>query len=464
MSHKLQTRLISGLLVFVMVFAAVVGAGLAINYDFGEMFSGLGFGFGSNSGSNMTAINTTNPGSFITANGTYGYEITASANKLTVDGDRDAAYTASGLKVSASYLMPASNSTFDVYFAADDENLYVLYEFSKVEPIYYNASYSGKHHFDLAEFHLDLNAGMTSGQVFQINGGIAGSEDSATKPNIIDNSLGVTDYTVKHTGLGGYGYNVEFAIPLSRVSGTYNGAKAVSFTALSTISTKYDGTSTAPTRSYTFAGNVWTDSHPGSTDANTPKNYPSTLVIKESPLQFTTSAGNVGNYVIKSETPIALDGVRDSVYDTNGIKKLTAVYGTGRGGFDFYAAADDEYVYFFYEITKTSSSKLYYYDEYPGYKSQWHFDGADFILGLNGKEGSGDKVEFHMNARHEGYGKNPATGATGTAVSYDGAIASNKLDNFYVKHVTTPGQGSSVKYTIEARVRYRSLSSPGGFP
>jgi len=449
MGHKIQTRVIAAALVFVMMFASIVSAGIAIDGDFSDLLKALGFGTDKSSGTNLsTTINTKNPGNFITPEGNYGYEITASGSKLAVDGVRDSAYTASGIKLTSNYIMPASASKFDVYFAADDTNLYVLYEFSKVEPIYYDSAYANdgsRHHFDLAEFNLNLAGTVASGSTLQVLGYREGGKGTALTNGAVP--AAVTDYYVKHTGLGGYGYNVEFCIPLDQITGRYNGEKAMTFSALSTIDTAYNSsTKTAPTRTYTFAQNAWGDAHPDSTDANTPKNHPSTLVIKESGTAFTTPAGQVGHYVAKTDG-LVLDGKRDSIYDEAGIT-IPSISQNGRGTFNFSMAADSTNVYFLYEVTKTVNSNLYY----ASCDNQWTLDGADFVIRADGSEASGGYSEKHINAKIEGYGKDPTTGAAGPALSYDNILGAGIVSNYYVKHMTTPGNGNSVQYNIEFTV------------
>ena len=171
MGHSIQTRIISAALVFVMVFASIVAAGASINGDLSDFFNALGFGNSQNSSTNL-AINTAKTKyDFVTDGGNWGYEITKTTG-LVLDGLKDDAYTTSGITLNAKNYngsnngLPASGSTFTVSFAADNTNIYVFYEFTKKEAIFYDST--STHWYDCVDFLLGLDASEKQNAEFRI--------------------------------------------------------------------------------------------------------------------------------------------------------------------------------------------------------------------------------------------------------------------------------------------------------
>ena len=168
--------------------------------------------------------------------------------EIKIDGVLEKAYY-KGVYLIAEINMVASGSTFDVFMTADSENIYVFYEFTKAEEIFWDETYEFFYHFDCADFVLGLDGVEGRGAEFRIMAGVEGGNGVAIEKDAL--KYGVSDYYVKHTEKG---YNVEFSIPLSSVTGKdASGNKMISFTALSTITTAWDDKTAAPARKYPVA-------------------------------------------------------------------------------------------------------------------------------------------------------------------------------------------------------------------
>lgn len=188
---------------------------------------------------------------YTTDNENWVYEIEKTDVAIAVDGvmEKDAYYK--GVYLIAEINMVASDSTFEVFMTADDTNIYVFYEFTKAEPIFWDENYQYFYHLDCADFVLALDGAEERGEEFRIMAGVEGGLGTAKEFDAV--KYGVSDLYVKHTEKG---YNVEFAIPLSLVTGKdANGNKMISFTALSTITTAWDDEThtEAPDRKYPVA-------------------------------------------------------------------------------------------------------------------------------------------------------------------------------------------------------------------
>lgn len=191
--------------------------------------------------------------SYTTDNENWVYEIEKTDVAIAIDGvmEKDAYYK--GVYLVAEINMVASDSTFEVFMTADDTNIYVFYEFTKAEPIFWDETYAQQYfyHLDCADFVLALDGAEARGEEFRIMAGVEGGLGTAKEYDAV--KYGVSDLYVKHTEKG---YNVEFSIPLSLVTGKdENGNKMISFTALSTITTAWDDEThtEAPARKYPVA-------------------------------------------------------------------------------------------------------------------------------------------------------------------------------------------------------------------
>ena len=392
------------------------------------------------------------------------YETTKAAAALTVDGVKDSAY-ANGVFLTATGNIPQSGSYFNVYLAADDTNVYVLYEFIKNEAIFYEATYKSPWHEDCANFVLSLSAldGYDANGEFHILGGVEGGVGEAAV-NSDPTAKGLNNYYVKHTARG---YNVEFSFPIDSITGTdTNGDKMFSFTAVSTITLSWLDTTIAPERVYAFVKNGVEDFDGTAVNQNNVKNAPSFLIIKDTAVVVppeestpesseteptpveptrptentaptaTTEKGNWIHEINKSETALTVDGTLDAAY-ANGIFLMAERnLPTSKEGFEnseatlyVYATADETHIYFFYEFIKPEGI---FWDEAFG--SRHHLDCVDFCLNLAGAEVSG--TEFHIMGGVEG--------AKGTAaIKSDPAAAG--VDNWFVKHTDA---GYNVEFSI----------------
>ena len=215
--------------------------------------------------------NTTGKGDFIyELDATLPYDVSESAGPMKVDGVLDDMYK-NGIYLQSYYYRDANGTaypdgnpdgtTFEVYMTADAKNVYVYYHFDKKTEIGFKNDYTSLWHEDNVDFCFNANAGDAIGKEFHILGGVEGGHGEATVNSRPDY---LTDYYVKHDATG-YGYSVEFAIPLSQVSGTDGeGNKMFSFTALGTLVYDWPENQTAPSRTYTTAYKaVWDKSTDG---------------------------------------------------------------------------------------------------------------------------------------------------------------------------------------------------------
>ena len=197
--------------------------------------------------------------------GNWIYKIEKTEETVTVDGILEKTYY-DGIFLVAEINMVASDSTFEVFMTADSENIYVFYEFIKVEGIFWDPDLESYWWLDCVDFVLSLEGAEAIGSEFRIMAGVEGGNGVAVERGALDS--GVSEYYVKHTDKG---YNVEFAIPLSAVTGAdAEGNKMISFTALSTITTAWNDKTAAPDRKYPVACKA-----AGAED----KNSPSFLVV-----------------------------------------------------------------------------------------------------------------------------------------------------------------------------------------
>ena len=371
------------------------------------------------------------------------YETVKSAATLTVDGVKDDAY-ADGIFLVPTFCPAANGTTYNFYMVADETHIYVLYDFDKAEEIFYDANYGSKYHFDCADFLLRLDGAESTGNEFRIHGTKEGGKGEAL---VFDNAdlaaIGIDDYYVKHTAEG---YNVEFSIPLEKVTGTdAEGNKVISFTVMATVTEAYtpatQGAAAVISKIYpaVACGNM--EIPEGENAANWIKARPNILVVKgTAPVVTpeveptepagTTAAGNWIYEVTKAAAALAVDGVKDAAY-ADGVMLSASVLlpADSESGYDGYFAADETQIYVFYEFTKVEGV---FYD--TNYKSGFHhFDCVDFILNLAGAEAIG--TEFRIWGAVEG--------GVGTALAADTANAG--VDNYFVKKTD---KGYNVEFTI----------------
>jgi len=229
---------------------------------------------------------------------------------------------------------------------------------------------------------------------------------------------------------------VEFAIPLSLADTTENGDKAISFTALSTITTAASGTSA--TRTYPTA----TNAVGGYADAAKP--YPSTITVKA------PGEGIVDNrykYVLKeATTAITQDGTRDSAYNSG--LHFKSYYSDGAAAcfntnnyFDLYMAADSSNIYVLYEIADNNivSDATRFYQN----------DCADFCFNLTGE--ARYNKEIRVWGAFEGTDHYDDTNSDGTYVygmNKGDSSPINDLKNVESYTVKKTTKGYNVEMTI----------------
>ena len=322
-----------------------------------------------------------------------------------------------------------------MYYTADEEHIYVLYEFTKREPIYYISDYGSKYHEDCADFVLDLGgAGVTTNE-FRILAGVEGGMGTAVHDRGTDAALaacGVDNYYVKHTHNG---YNIEFSIPLSKVTGVEgngsNGNKVISFTACSTVTTGWS--------SETELGRVYTTANSASGKAgNDAKATPNYLVVKNAQLEYTlTETKDTINYT---------DGLKDSAYDSgiHMVPKYFEYYSdtnvNATNTYDFYMTADASNVYMLFIVKDDNIVK-------DG-SEYWYNDCAEVMWDVNGimngyAAGSTDVRFFGNTAGTNHYGT-----AESTCTKGGGNITLGKggLKSYTVIHTA---EGYNVEFVIE---------------
>ena len=362
------------------------------------------------------------------------FEIEKSATALKVDGELDREAYYNGVYLLSEIRPAVSGSNFKLFMTADDTHIYVFYEFTKMEEIFWDSDYSSRWHLDCANFCLNLAGLKAKGQDVYIMAGVEGGKGIAAT-HLNDPSLaGVDNWYVKHTEKG---YNVEFSIPLDKVTGVdENGDKMISFTALATITTSWEDRTGVPIRVYSVASKAT-----GAEDKNTP----SYLVVKDTrykrPTEPTfesyTKDGGEDNWVYeidKTDVAIAVDGViEEEAYFTEG----NAIYlvsesrpAASGSRFDVFMTADETHIYVFYEFTKMEEI---FWD--PDYASRYHFDCVDFCLDLAGLKRVG--TEFRIMAGIEG-GKD-------VAATHGSDLTAAGVDNWYVKHTE---KGYNVEFSI----------------
>lgn len=388
------------------------------------------------------------------AGGNFVYEIDSVVAPVAVDGNLDPAYLENGFMLPAKHVLPTTTDTFDVYFTADETNVYVFYDFQKNYTPHWSDTYSKAHHLDCVDFVLRADEYEGTGAEFRINakdGDYSGTV--SIKPYEDDTAVSLS-YAVKHKGTTGTdkGYYVEFAIPLNKIMGTDgSGNKMLSFTALSTLNTTdpaaWDGTS-EPTKKYACAWKA------KGTETSQAKDQPSFIVIKETEQvnapnteptsivpfdaettikDVTYAAGAPKNYVYEisqNKTALAVDGVRDAQY-ANGVHQVSTLgYGARStdSKFDMYIAADSDKVYVLYEFVKENPI---YYAAITG-SNHWHYDQVDFVANITDAYKSGTEFKIYGGVE----------GAKGTAVTYN---LPAWVDDYYVKYTA---QGYNVEFSI----------------
>ena len=368
--------------------------------------------------------------------GDYVYKITKSAaGALDVDGEREEAYTVAGKSVHQKAVahIVNSGSTFDVYYAADNDYIYVLYEFTKREPIYYYSDYATKYHEDCVDFVLDLSGNGNSGNEFRILAGIEGDINDVVADCDLK-SKGVEECYVKHTYKG---YNVEFSIPLSKVTGklisnatakedtgkiTYAydwNYSVISFTACATVTTGWNNdvaaSATELSRLYTTAnsrGNLPANNDPSA------KNRPNYLAVATEQDTYELNA-------VAGTGAVELDGTKDTAYESGLHFASKYNHLNANNGFDLYMTADEAYVYGLYVIRDDNIciDGTYYY----------HNDCADFMYNVTGAR-SGSGQEFRIWGAEEG------TNHYATLVKGDGETD----EEFKARVAATPHKNSGI--------------------
>ena len=377
---------------------------------------------------------TSTPATSTTANGNWVYEIDKTETEIKVDGITEDAYYTQGLYLPAKYRLPESGSTFDIFFTADDTHIYVMYEFTKMEEIFYNEAYGSKHHFDCVDFVLQLGGMEVAGVEFRIWGTKEGDINTALYETNLKNVF-IDAVYVKHTDAG---YNVEFAIPLNKVSGIdANGDKKISFTAVATITTAFDGTTA--TKVYPVAEKA---------AGEEAKGKPSILVVKGTAVENGPDLTDDGRYTYTlnaGTAALAVDGVKDDAY-ANGLV-WEAMYCDGpianlndANTYVAYIAADAEFIYVLYEI-KDDNIVV---DE--THASYWWFDNAGLTYNLGSAAGTTGNTEFRIFANKEG----------GADSAYQRGVNATHIPAFFVKHV----EGG---YNVEFKIDRSVLNDPNVF-
>ena len=306
------------------------------------------------------------------------YEITKNNAPLTVDGMRDAGYANGIHQVSTlGYNGKSNNTKFDMYIAADSGRLYVLYEFVKEYPICYD-KITGSNYwwYDCLDMVLNPSDAYAKGTEFRIFGGVEGGKGTAiahSLPNYIDN------YHVKHTAQG---YNVEFSIPLGKITSTdENGSKQIGYLATSTLNYATAGVRNNATTNNALglaAGN-----------SNGTKTHLSVVVIKN-------------GFVLEETTnTVKQDGYKDAAYD-NGIYTPSAYNNPDANNcFDFYMTADSNYVYGLY-IVKDNNIITGGYRTSDNIRFPYYSDCIDFCYHPSGGATENGAKEFRIWGAYEG--------------------------------------------------------------
>lgn len=359
---------------------------------------------------------------------------------MKVDGVMDDAYMVNGVHIPSMYKADNKvgekvfdNSSFDVYITADSKNVYVYYHFNKNSQVYNPNEYnypSNWHHVDNVDFCFSADATDAIGKEFHILGGIEGGPGTALVNNASNmTASGITEYYVKHDAEG-YGYSVEFAIPLTSITGKdANGNKMFSFTAVGTITYDWPTAGKAPSRCYITAYKA------AGAEAKARPSYVVLNGYEQTAATNPTKTDEKGNYIYElarsAADSVLVDGLRDDIYNTNSVHQVAVANFVSSGTtFDVYYTADDTHIYVLYEFVK---NEKIFYD--ANYKSKFHEDCVDFVLDLTGS-GSSSGKEFRILAGVEG-GK-------GTAVT-DDTLANFGVDDYYVKHTHN---GYNVEFSI----------------
>lgn len=204
--------------------------------------------------------------SYTSAKGNWVYELDRTDVTVIINGELEKSAYYKGVRLAVEEDLPESGSHFYAYITADDTHVYVFYEFFKSEEIFYKEKYEYKYHFDCADFTLDLSGAEAMGKSMRIWGVTGGNINTAVSESA---DYGIDALYVKHTDNG---YNVEFSIPLDKVTGRdAKGNKMLSFLACATITTSWENSAEPPRRRYLSA-----------VSANGyDRNSPSLLVIKD---------------------------------------------------------------------------------------------------------------------------------------------------------------------------------------
>ena len=377
--------------------------------------------------------------------GNWVFEINKVTSPVKVDGVIDAEAYYKGVYLVAEINMPASDSTFSVFFTADETHIYVFYEFIKAEEIFWDASYGYKYHLDCVDFCLNMAGLKAIGKEFRIYAGVEGGMDAAGYVDGDAKSAGVDALYVKHTEEG---YNVEFSIPLAKVTGADdNGDKKISFTALSTITTSWEDKSAAPARSYTAAMCA-----AGALD----KENPSYLVVKGTKVEgeVTYPKTEDGRYLVTMTA--AKESLATADIKANAAVSFEAKFGDGpedllndKNTYTVYLAADAENVYVFFEI---KDSNIVSDADDPAVNkltngSQWWWnDCAEIDFTLDGsKPAKNTDIPYQIRVWGESEGTNhyDTTKAENSAIKT--AMADGVLKSYTVTHTA---DGYNVLYVL----------------
>lgn len=303
------------------------------------------------------------------------YEITKNNAPLTVDGMRDDGYANGIHQVSTlGYSGKSNNTKFDMYIAADSGRLYVLYEFIKEYPICYGTgNYWIYDALNMVINPTNAYAAGTEFRIYGVNEGGKGEAKTHSLPAWIDN------YHVKYTAQG---YNVEFSIPLSKITSTdENGNKQLGYLATATVNYQNETYRCNPTTNNALGLHAAND--------NGTKKHLSVVVIKN-------------DFVLEETTDtVKQDGYKDAAYD-NGIYTPSAFNNPDANNcFDFYMTADSNYVYGLY-IVKDNNIITGGYRAADNIRFPYYSDCIDFCYNINGSyNGTGCK-EFRIWGAYEG--------------------------------------------------------------
>ena len=369
------------------------------------------------------------------------FELDKTTTSVVVDGILEEAAYYNGIYLVAEINMPASDSTFSVFFTADETHIYVFYEFIKAEDIFFDASYSTYYHMDCVDFCLNLAGLKAAGKEFHIMAGVEGGKGTAAISSYTPDAAGVDNWYVKHTTEG---YNVEFSIPLSAVSGTDdNGDNKISFTALSTIATAWEDKTAAPTRVYTTAccaaGALKKDS-------------PSYIVVKGTKVEGekTYPKTDDGRYLVTFEA--SKESLANADIKANAGVSFEAKFGDGNqtlmnetNTYTVYLAADAENVYVYFDIKDSNIISVaddVNYNKLTNGSQWWWNDCAEIDFNLDGST----NMPYQIRVWGETAGTNHYDTEKGENAAIKTAMADGVLKSYTVTHTT---DGYTVLYVLD---------------